>query len=41
MRRLAIENEEGAMKEILTLSDRLRDDDLIPLGVQLDDQDGQ
>jgi len=39
VRRLAIENKEGAMKEILTLSDRLRDDDLIPLGVQLDDQD--
>ncbi|KLO15365.1 cysteinyl-tRNA synthetase [Schizopora paradoxa] len=39
VRRLAIENKDGAMKEILTLSDRLRDDELLPLGVQLDDQD--
>ncbi|OSX65793.1 hypothetical protein POSPLADRAFT_1064495 [Postia placenta MAD-698-R-SB12] len=39
VRRLAIAGGEGALKEILTLSDKLRDVDLVPLGVALDDKD--
>lgn len=41
VRRLAIAGGEGALKEILTLSDKLRDVDLVPLGVALDDKDGE
>ena len=40
VRQLAITKGDGAAKEILALCDRLRDQDLIPLGVALDDQDG-
>ncbi|KAI0066021.1 cysteinyl-tRNA synthetase [Artomyces pyxidatus] len=39
VRSLAVSKESGAVKEILTLSDKFRDVDLIPLGVALDDQD--
>ncbi|KAI0784742.1 cysteinyl-tRNA synthetase [Abortiporus biennis] len=39
VRRIAIAKEEGALKEILALSDKLRDVDLVPLGVALDDQE--
>jgi cysteinyl-tRNA synthetase len=40
VRRLAIANNESAVKDILRLCDQLRDDDLVPLGVALDDQEG-
>ena len=40
VRRLAIANKEGTVKDILRLCDQLRDDDLVPLGVALDDQEG-
>lgn len=40
IRRLAITNDGGAVKGILRVCDRLRDEDLIPLGVALDDQEG-
>lgn len=40
VRKLAIAKGDGALKEILALSDRLRDVDLVPLGVALDDQEG-
>ena len=40
VRRVAIAKGDGALKEILALSDRLRDTDLVPLGVALDDQEG-
>jgi len=39
VRRIAIANGEGAVKEILALCDQLRDTDLVPLGVALDDQE--
>ncbi|KAF9236364.1 tRNA synthetases class I (C) catalytic domain-containing protein [Melanogaster broomeanus] len=39
VRRLAIAKEDDSLKEILKLCDRLRDDDLVPLGVALDDQE--
>ncbi|KIK24834.1 hypothetical protein PISMIDRAFT_677956 [Pisolithus microcarpus 441] len=39
VRRLAIAKTEDVPKEILRLSDQLRDDDLVPLGVALDDQE--
>ncbi|KAG6920156.1 hypothetical protein DXG01_004922 [Tephrocybe rancida] len=39
VRRLAIEKNESALKDILALCDKLRDVDLIPLGVALDDQE--
>ncbi|TFK53566.1 cysteinyl-tRNA synthetase [Heliocybe sulcata] len=39
VRRLAIAKEDGALKDILALCDKLRDADLVPLGVALDDQD--
>ncbi|EIN11529.1 hypothetical protein PUNSTDRAFT_131692 [Punctularia strigosozonata HHB-11173 SS5] len=39
VRQVAIANRENALKEILTLCDKLRDNDLVPLGVALDDQD--
>ena len=40
VRKLAIAKDQNALKEILTLSDKLRDVDLVPLGVALDDQEG-
>ncbi|KAF5380366.1 hypothetical protein D9615_004735 [Tricholomella constricta] len=39
VRRLAMEKNESALKDILALCDKLRDVDLIPLGVALDDQE--
>jgi len=39
VRRLAIDKGESALKNILELSDKLRDEDLVPLGVALDDQE--
>lgn len=41
VRKLAIEKGDGALGDILSLSDKLRDVDLVPLGVALDDQDGE
>ena len=40
VRQLAISKGDGAAKDILALCDRLRDQDLVPLGVALDDQEG-
>ena len=40
VRKLAIAKGDNALKDILTLSDKLRDVDLVPLGVALDDQEG-
>jgi cysteinyl-tRNA synthetase len=40
VRQVAISNRDSALKEILALCDKLRDNDLVPLGVALDDQDG-
>lgn len=40
IRKVAIAKGDGALKEILSLSDKLRDNDLVPLGVALDDQEG-
>ncbi|KAI0001262.1 hypothetical protein BJV74DRAFT_876788 [Russula compacta] len=39
VRQLAISKGDGAAKEILVLCDKLRDSDLVPLGVALDDQE--
>jgi len=39
VRQLAISKGDGAAKEILALCDKLRDSDLVPLGVALDDQE--
>ncbi|KAG6866398.1 hypothetical protein C0991_004683 [Blastosporella zonata] len=39
VRRLAIEKSDSGLKDILALCDKLRDVDLIPLGVALDDQE--
>ncbi|KAF8070794.1 tRNA synthetases class I (C) catalytic domain-containing protein [Lyophyllum atratum] len=39
VRRLAMDKNESALKDILALCDKLRDVDLIPLGVALDDQE--
>lgn len=39
VRLLAIDKSESALKDILSLSDKLRDEDLVPLGVALDDQE--
>ncbi|EJF65018.1 cysteinyl-tRNA synthetase [Dichomitus squalens LYAD-421 SS1] len=39
VRRLAIAKGENTLKDILALSDKLRDNDLVPLGVALDDQE--
>ncbi|KZT71709.1 cysteinyl-tRNA synthetase [Daedalea quercina L-15889] len=39
VRRLAIAKGDAALKDILALSDKLRDVDLVPLGVALDDQE--
>lgn len=41
VRRLAMEKSDTALKDILALCDRLRDIDLVPMGVALDDQEGQ
>ena len=40
VRRLAIAGGDNALKNVLLLSDQLRDVDLVPLGVALDDQEG-
>jgi cysteinyl-tRNA synthetase len=40
IRQLAISKNDNAMKDILKLCDKLRDDDLVTLGVALDDQEG-
>lgn len=40
VRRIAIDGGEEALRNILKLSDQLRDVDLAPLGVALDDQEG-
>lgn len=40
VRRIAIDGGEDALRNILKLSDQLRDVDLVPLGVALDDQEG-
>lgn len=40
IRQLAMSKGENNLKDILTMCDKLRDDDLVPLGVALDDQDG-
>lgn len=40
VRSLAIAKGDTALKEILALSDKLRDTDLVSLGVALDDQEG-
>ena len=41
VRRIAIGKGESALKDILALCDKLRDEDLVPLGVALDDQEGK
>ena len=41
VRQIAIGKGESALKDILALCDRLRDEDLVPLGVALDDQEGK
>lgn len=41
VRKIAIAKGEMALKDILTLCDKLRDEDLVPLGVALDDQEGK
>lgn len=41
VRRLAMAKGENALKDILALCDRLRDSDLVPLGVALDDQESR
>lgn len=40
VRSLAISKGETTLRDILTLSDKLRDEDLVTLGVALDDQEG-
>lgn len=40
VRKVAIAKGENALKDILTLCDTLRDVDLVPLGVALDDVEG-
>ena len=40
VRKVAIAKGDHALKDILALSDKLRDVDLVPLGVALDDQEG-
>jgi cysteinyl-tRNA synthetase len=40
VRQVAIAKREAALKDILSLCDKLRDVDLVPLGVALDDQEG-
>ena len=41
VRKIAIAKDETALKDILTLCDKLRDEDLVSLGVALDDQEGK
>ena len=41
VRQIAIAKGETALKDILMLCDKLRDEDLVPLGVALDDQEGK
>lgn len=41
IRKLAITGGNDAVKDILLLCDKLRDTDLVPLGVALDDQEGE
>jgi cysteinyl-tRNA synthetase len=41
VRKIAIGKGETALKDILALCDKLRDEDLVPLGVALDDQEGK
>lgn len=41
VRKVAIAKGENALKDILALCDRLRDTDLVPLGVALDDVEGK
>lgn len=41
VRRLAMGKGDTALQDILALCDRLRDVDLVPLGVALDDQEGE
>jgi cysteinyl-tRNA synthetase len=40
VRQAAMAKGEHALKDILALCDKLRDADLVPLGVALDDQEG-
>lgn len=40
VRKLAIDKGDSALKDILGLCDKLRDADLVSLGVALDDQEG-
>jgi cysteinyl-tRNA synthetase len=40
VRRAAMRKSDVALEEILALCDKLRDVDLVPLGVALDDQEG-
>lgn len=40
IRQLAISKNDNTVKDILKLCDKLRDDDLVSLGVALDDQEG-
>ena len=40
VRQLAMAKGDAALKDILALCDKLRDSDLVPLGVALDDQEG-
>ncbi len=40
VRQLAMKKGDNALKDILALCDKLRDVDLVPLGVALDDQEG-
>ena len=40
VRKVAIAKGDTALKDILALCDKLRDVDLVPLGVALDDQEG-
>lgn len=41
VRRLAMGKGDAALQDILALCDRLRDVDLVSLGVALDDQEGE
>ena len=41
VRQLAIGKGDTALKDILALCDKLRDSDLVPLGVVLDDREGK
>jgi len=40
VRQLVMSKGENTLKDILAMCDKLRDDDLVSLGVALDDQDG-